>query len=124
MSSQSDESAGRKPFVVNAKVRRYLRFFHEHRDKPITAMTMLRSYGWIWLLYAILVAYVLVVSLLNSADNLAAAAAVGFIIGAVLRDATHASRMARAWPVYREVLDWNKIDRLLDEDRSAVEIIE
>jgi len=120
MSSQSDASAERKPFVVDARVRRYLRFFHEHRDKPITAMTILRSYGWIWLFYAILLAYILVVNLLNSADNVPAAA-VGFIIGAILRDATHASRMARAWPVYREVLDWNKIDRLLNEDGSAID---
>jgi Flp pilus assembly protein TadB len=98
--------------------RRNLEIWLKFRDRPMTVrgllwanrrtyLIMLIGFGLLcWLIYTS-------VGLLGSAF-----VAVAFAI-AVLRDLGYFIRSARAWPVLREVIDWNKVETLRAQDDST-----
>jgi hypothetical protein len=38
----------------------------------------------------------------------------GFVVGAFLRDCRYIVQARKAWPVIREITDWNRVQELLD----------
>jgi hypothetical protein len=45
---------------------------------------------------------------------------VGLFIGALARDVGSFRRVIQIWPVFAEVLDWQRVDQLLDQDRTQM----
>jgi hypothetical protein len=43
---------------------------------------------------------------------------IGFALGAAWVNVARARAARRAWPTLAEVLDWQRVERLLDEDRE------
>jgi hypothetical protein len=84
--------------------------------------TMLKLYGRFWLVFLALGALVAVWAYLCNDTCTMAAVASGVTV-LILRDIGYARRMAGTWGIYRQVLDWNKIDLLLNDGHPAVDRI-
>jgi hypothetical protein len=48
----------------------------------------------------------------------------GGLIAIIFRDIAHARRMASTWGIYCKVLDWTRIDLLVNESRPTVDNID
>ena len=92
---------------------RSLRLYQEFRDKPMSIGSLLRRnaklYGFLFLLFAALAAFVYAVyGLVPSLFIVTAFTAM------VLRDIGHFRRTAQVWPCMREVIDWGKVEELVN----------
>ncbi len=122
MSSPSGQVPERGTAPIDTRARRLLQFLRQHRDKPISMATMLKLYGRFWLVFLALGALVAVWAYLCNDTCTMAAVASGVTV-LILRDIGYARRMAGTWGIYRQVLDWNKIDLLLNDGHPAVDRI-
>jgi hypothetical protein len=59
-----------------------------------------------------------IVFMLNNALGLLTA---GFFFGTLLRDIRYLFRWKRVWPVVEDVIDWQRIDELLDSKSSSTQ---
>jgi hypothetical protein len=97
-----------------------LEFYLRHRAQPLTLGFMLSRCVPIWfVLAAVFAAVAFAVSLLHSGSYtiLAVAFVAGAMIGTVSRDIGYCFRIARRWRLLVNVLDWDKIERLRQENR-------
>lgn len=102
--------------------RTVLEFYLRHRTKPLTLAFMLFRCLPTWILLAAVLALIaFVVSLLLNGNYTALAVAfvAGAMIGAVSRDIGYTCRIVRRWRLLKSVLDWDKIERLLQRDEYA-----
>lgn len=93
--------------------KRTLLFFNSFNSAPPTVRRQL-SFNWIaWALLLILGA-ISCVALLVPGLEAAGYLLIGMILGAFFRDIGRYRAIVRVWPVYREIINWQRVSELLD----------
>jgi hypothetical protein len=94
-----------------------LQFFHSCRSEPPTVGRQL-SFNWFaWLLLLIIAALGCVVLLTPGFAN-AGWLWIGLVAGAFGRDIGRYRGIVRVWPVYREIINWQKVSELLESSEK------
>ncbi len=97
--------------------RRQLEWFRKYREHSPTIVGGLAGEWRLLVGYALMFGLCLVMSLLLRSSTIVA---VGFyvILGAFSTFVGQVGARRRVWPVVREVIHWEEIDRILAEDRD------
>ncbi len=109
--------------TTSKQVRLYLRVlesFKKHRGREIPLFDQIRAYLPQWLFSAIILggasALILWMYQRHIFDAFPFVAfLVGLYVGRVGRDIAHSRFGSRIWPLVRDVLDWQEVDRKLEE---------
>ena len=118
------QSPGQEPASqLPERHRTILEAYLKHRDQPPTVLVYLRKVLPFWLLVMVLMAVGAAPLVLFARDATAsptllycgASLLAGVFIGACARDIGWIRRVVATWPVMREVIDWEKIERLLKQ---------
>ena len=98
--------------------RSVLEFYWRHRDRELGVVGLVAKCVPSWCLVLLLMAVMVAMSslLVGAYAILIAAFAAGAMLGAMARDVGYCWRVARRWPLVRQVLDWKKIATLMETD--------
>ena len=94
-----------------------LSFYQQNRDRQITIWWILSS---AWKNYILLILLVTaIVAIAWYLDWLMITYLVaGLVVGALLRDIGYAQRSSKFWPVLMSIIEWRKVEELLDKDEE------
>ena len=104
---------------LSSQQRRQLQKLREFRESPPTVSALFRD-GWRAYLYVTIVGLIGVAFFLWGGWPIASGFFAGMILATVIRDVGWYRRLVRSWPMQREITDWNRVERLLEQpDGSA-----
>jgi hypothetical protein len=91
-------------------------FYWEHRNHPPTLGRFLVQYRRVWLLTVLICLVAFLLLLLVSQDlHLALLASSVVLVASLARDLMHMRAAIRFWPVFSDVLAWDKVEAKLLE---------
>lgn len=92
-----------------------LRLYKDYQSSPPSVRKLFGRSLWRYLLlifvFVLGIALAVIFGLANHAFLM-----LGLLVGALLRDLASFIRFVRTWPVTESVLDWDRIDTLLEAD--------
>jgi hypothetical protein len=94
-----------------------IRLYLEYRDSPPGLVQLVRRNLGHYLLRILIAALAIMLAYMLQRPELAFLV-LGMLVGALLRDLAFFNRLARTWPTTASVLDWDRIEALL-EDRPG-----
>jgi hypothetical protein len=114
-----DENPYQPPHAASSEIRRLdrrrhkvLQFYWQHRDAPLTSISLVGRVFPIWLSFAALTAVGIWLCWQIGADN-SAFAFLGLLAGLILRDLGWVGQIRKNWPIVKSVLNWDEIERQL-----------
>jgi hypothetical protein len=95
-----------------------LMFYWEHREQPPTLSRFFVQYRRVWLLTVLICLVAFVLLLLFTQDlHLAIVGSFIILVASLARDLMHMRAAIGFWPVFSQVLAWDKVkEKLLDEN--------
>ncbi|MHB8952816.1 MAG: hypothetical protein ACYC4U_07525 [Pirellulaceae bacterium] len=105
---------------LSRRDRTILEFHLRHRDRPPSLAFLLSQYVSLW--FGVLVSFATILGAVTFLfGHLAVGVAFvgGVLFATVARDIGHSRQIIHRWPLLVSVLDWDKIDRLLQGSKSA-----
>ena len=94
-----------------------LQFFNLFRAEPPTIVGQLRFNWFAWLPLLIIAVLGCVVLLTPGFEN-AGWLWIGLVVGAFFRDIGRFRGLVRVWPVYKEIINWQRISELLESNEK------
>jgi hypothetical protein len=94
-----------------------LQFFNLFRTEPPTIGRQLRFNWFAWLPLLIIAVLGCVVLLTPGFEN-AGWLWIGLVVGAFFRDIGRFRGLVRVWPVYKEIINWQRISELLESNEK------
>ncbi len=98
--------------------RKTLEFFHSFRTAPPTIGRQLR-FNWFAWLPLLIIAVLGVIVLLTPGLANAGWLWLGLVVGAFLRDIGRFRQLVRVWPIYKEIINWQRVSELLELNKKT-----
>jgi hypothetical protein len=95
-----------------------LKFYQKHQEKPLTLMDGVRQFWLLW--FGLLFVTAAGLGFIDAGWPAVGWVFIGVTIGSFLRDLKRILSMILAWPVLREIIDWDRVRELLrDAEKNA-----